>query len=350
MPIVYVHGVAVRDDDPDLARRAKPLGEVPWPTIEAHLREHVAPAVSDDPEGVPVLRVYWGDLGARFAWGGRSLVSRPGNPAGVPAAAVEGVARAQDAVADLAEETTSAPGSGSPASELSASSAGPSAGQADPPASDRIGLRERGIRGLSRTVTALRRPFEDFVPVFIGDVLTYVATRGTADAPGPIVQRVLDGLEVASFAAHSLGEPLVVLTHSMGGQIVYDVLTHFLPRMPELHDVRVDFWCAAASQVGFFEELGLFLESDPDRGPHEGDPSGGLTPMPSEQFLGGWWNVWDHSDLLSFRAAGILDGINDSAFFASGSLATDHNKYLVQPEFYRLFAERVRASLAARER
>lgn len=342
MPIVYVHGVAVRDDDPDLARRAKPLGEVPWPTIEAHLREHVAPAVSDDPEGVPVLRVYWGDLGARFAWGGRSLVSRPGNPAGMPVAAVgedgDVARRVEDAVADVAEAAVSTAG------------AGATAGEAGSPASERIGLRERGIRGLSRTVTALRRPFEDFVPVFIGDVLTYVATRGTADAPGPIVQRVLDGLEVASFAAHSRGEPLVVLTHSMGGQIVYDVLTHFLPRMPELHDVRVDFWCAAASQVGFFEELGLFLESDPDRGPHEGDPSGGLTPMPSEQFLGGWWNVWDHSDLLSFRAAGILDGIDDSAFFASGSLATDHNKYLVQPEFYRLFAERVRASLAAGER
>ena len=202
-------------------------------------------------------------------------------------------------------------------------------------------LRDRGIRGVRGAVTAIRRPLEDFVPVFIGDVMTYIATRGTADAPGPIIERALDGLEVAAFAAESREEPLVVLTHSMGGQIVYDLVTHFLPRMPEHRELRVDFWCAAASQVGFFEELGLFLESRADRG--HGPAS--LTALPSPDRLGGWWNVWDHADLLSFRAAGIFEGVDDSPFFAAGSLTTDHNKYLAAPEFYRQFAERLHASL-----
>jgi hypothetical protein len=92
---------------------------------------------------------------------------------------------------------------------------------------------------------------------------------------------VLAGLDTAAFAAESRGEPLVVLTHSMGGQIFYDLVTHFLPRMPEHRGIRIDYWCAAASQVGLFEELGLFLESAPERGP-------GPAAHPPREHLGGW--------------------------------------------------------------
>ena len=315
MPIVFVHGVAVRvvdEQDPELARATRAFGEVAWPTVQGHLREHVAPAISDDPGGVPIMRVYWGDLGAHFAFGGRSLVSRPLD---LPDVAKEAVAGAVD---ELVDETV-----------------GDTAGDA---AALDTGTEPRRIRGLRNVATSLRRPLEDFVPVFLGDVMTYVSTRGTAEAPGPIVERVLAGLDAAAFAAESRGEPLVVLTHSMGGQVVYDLVTHFLPRMPEHRGIRIDFWCAAASQVGYFEELGLFLESEPDRGP-------GPTAYPPAEHLGGWWNVWDHADLLSFRAEGIIDGVDDSAFFAAGTLATDHHRYLRNAGFYRAFAAKVRASI-----
>ena len=299
MPIVYIHGVAVRDDDPALARSAKRFREVPWPTIQSLLSEHVAPSLSDDPAGVPVMRIYWGDLGARFAWGGRSLVSRPFDDS-------------REAASDATAE----------------------------------GLRAKGIRNIQATVSALRRPLEDFVPVFLGDVLTYVARRGTADAPGPIPQRVLAGLETAAFAAASRGEPLVVVTHSMGGQVLYDVLTHFLPRMPQHRHIRVDFWCATASQVGFFEELGLFLESTRDHG----GGTGVRTPLPSPAHLGGWWNVWDHADLLSFRADGIFEGVDDAAFFTGGTLASEHNRYLASVPFHQMLADKIRGSLAVEDR
>jgi hypothetical protein len=294
MPIVYIHGVAVRDDDPVLARSAKRFREVPWPTIQSLLSEHVASSISDDPAGVPVMRIYWGDLGAQFAWGGRSLVSRP----------------IEDARQDTADSTAE-------------------------------GLRAKGIRNIQATVSALRRPLEDFVPVFLGDVLTYVARRGTADAPGPIPQRVLAGLETAAFAASARNEPLVVVTHSMGGQVLYDVLTHFLPRMPQHRHIRVDFWCATASQVGFFEELGLFLESTP----RHGDDPAVRTPLPPTAHLGGWWNVWDHADLLSFRADGIFEGVDDAAFFTGGTLASEHNRYLASVTFHQMLAEKIRGSL-----
>jgi len=302
VPIVFVHGVAVRDEDPGLARATRAFGEVPWTAIEAHLRQHVAPAISDDPGGVPVMRIYWGDLAAHFAFGGRSLVSRPLD---LPD------------VVEQAEEAAAAAAAATPAPL---------------PESRRVS-RLRGA------VTSLRRPLEDFVPVFLGDVMTYISTRGTAEAPGPIIERVLAGLDAAAFAAESRGEPLVVLTHSMGGQIVYDLVTHFLPRMPEHRGIRIDYWCAAASQVGLFEELGLFLESAPDRGPEP-------TAYPPSEHLGGWWNVWDHADLLSFRAEGIVDGVDDSAYFAAGSLATDHYRYLARADFYTALASRVETWLS----
>lgn len=319
MPIVFVHGVAVRDVDeqrPELARATRAFGEVAWPTIQGHLRQHVAPAISTDPAGVPIMRVYWGDLGARFAFGGRSLVSRPQDLTDAAAQALESAV--EGPVEGAVEATGSAEGTVS--------------------TEDAVSTEPRGIRRLRDLATSLRRPVEDFVPVFLGDVMTYVATRGTAQAPGPIVERVLAGLEAAAFAAESRGEPIVVLTHSMGGQVVYDIVTHFLPRMPGHQGVRIDFWCAAASQVGYFEELGLFLESAPDRGP-------GPTAYPPSEHLGGWWNVWDHADLLSFRAEGVIDGVDDSAFFAAGTLATDHYRYLRNVDFYRTLAAKVRASI-----
>lgn len=302
MPIVYIHGVAIRDDDEMLARAAKVFREVPWPTIEGHLREHVAPVISEDPASVPITRIYWGDLGAQFAWGGRSLVSR----------------RLQD---EVAVSTTRLPDAGR-------------SGRART-------LRARGRRTIRETVTAIRRPVEDFIPTFIGDVMVYIAGRGTAESPGPIPRRILAGLETAAADARAREEPLVVVTHSMGGQMFYDALTHFIPRTPQLADIRVDFWCALGSQVGFFEELKLFLESDPSYSAE----SGRLTPLPPPERLGGWWNVWDHADLVSFRAEGIFDGVDDTAFFAAGTLATDHNRYLDHVEVYRTLAAKVRASL-----
>ena len=87
--------------------------------------------------------------------------------------------------------------------------------------------------------------------------------------------RVLDALATARENQQARGgEPLVVLSHSMGGQIVYDLVTHFLPRLDRYAGVRIDYWAAAASQIGLFEEMKLFLASDPATGnvkcPHPG--------------------------------------------------------------------------------
>ncbi len=177
----------------------------------------------------------------------------------------------------------------------------------------------------------LRRPLNDFVSVFLGDVLVYLNTRGTPASPGPIQERLLSKLgELAANAASRKNEPLVLLSHSMGGQLVYDALTSFVPDRPELSGLHVDFWCATASQVGFFEEMKLFLASRPAY--RKGKP------VPFPPHLGAWWNVWDFSDFVSYTVRDIVEGVDDGNFDSGMSLMSAHGGYLQCPSFYRRFA------------
>jgi hypothetical protein len=210
---------------------------------------------------------------------------------------------------------------------------------------DRLGealSRAAGLPAYTVSLVAaeLRKPLNEFISVFLGDVFTYLRTRGTAAEPGAIAQRLLDKLTQAQQHKQARGgEPLVVLSHSMGGQIVYDAITYFLPDTPALQDIRIDFWCATASQVGFFEETKLLLASTTTY--HTGHP----VPFPSTH-LGVWWNVWDHNDFLSFTADGIVAQVDDSSFDSGMSLLAAHGGYLQRPSFYRALATRLQAAAA----
>ena len=158
------------------------------------------------------------------------------------------------------------------------------------------GMRDRVNESLSRMLGSpaaagslvageLRPMLNDAVTRFLGDVLFYMLRRGTAAAPGPIPNVLIDELKLAQTnKAARGGEPIVLLTHSMGGQIAYDVVSSFLPAARS--DIKIDFWCAAASQVGFFEELNMFLASSPDFS----KATGKRTPL-SGANLDHWWNV-----------------------------------------------------------
>jgi hypothetical protein len=211
------------------------------------------------------------------------------------------------------------------------------------------GVRDRLGEGLGRAldlpsyaisvVTAeIRRPLNDLISIFLGDVFTYLRERGKDQSPGEIPRRLLDKLQEAHANKQTRGgKPLVVLSHSMGGQIVYDALSHFLSGAPALAAVRVDFWCASASQVGFFEEAKLFLASLPLH--RTGHP----VPLP-DRHLGVWWNVWDHNDFLSFTVRDIFTGVDDEPFDSGMSLLEAHGGYLKRPSFYRRFAAKLEAA------
>lgn len=196
--------------------------------------------------------------------------------------------------------------------------------------------RGSGVPGYvaSRLVAEFRAPMNNLATTFIGDVFEYLGNRGTVDAVGPIPGRFLAALRRARDLAQP-DEPVIVISHSMGGQIVYDAITTFLPGIAVNRYLRVDYWCATASQVGLFEELKLFLSSTPDH------CIGTPVPFPDRRHLGGWWNVWDHNDFLSYTVRGIIADVDDEPFDSGMSLATAHSGYLVRPTFFRRLAEKL---------
>ena len=191
---------------------------------------------------------------------------------------------------------------------------------------------------MSHALLEARPKLNAFVTRFIGDVLVYLEARGTVGAPGRIPTVLLDTLVAARAAQQQRGgEPIIVLSHSMGGQVVYDAVTAFLTA-PAYAGIRIDFWTAAASQVGLFEEMKTFLASDPRYG-----TAGGKVPYPDRERLGGWWNVYDRTDVLSFTASAIVDGVDDEEYSSGVPLIGAHSGYFMRPSFFRRFAAKVAA-------
>jgi hypothetical protein len=161
---------------------------------------------------------------------------------------------------------------------------------------------------------------------FLGDVFVYLHQQN--EVAGPIRERVAAAIRQAATLAEP-GDPLVVVAHSMGGNIVYDLLTR------ELADVEIALLLTAGTQVSFFEELKLFRASDPAL-PRPG--SRAKAPRPSG--VRRWINVFDYSDVLGFELGTVIDGVEDFSF-RTGSLLKAHTQYFLQPGFYERLAARL---------
>lgn len=161
---------------------------------------------------------------------------------------------------------------------------------------------------------------------FLGDVFVYLHQQ--SDAAGPIRDLVGAAIRTAAAAATDT-DPLVVVAHSMGGNITYDLLSR------ELSDVPVPVLVTAGTQVGFFEELKLFRSSDP------GIPAPGTAQkVPRPDNIGRWVNIFDYSDVLGFEIGSVIDGVEDYSY-QTGSLLKAHSQYFLQPSFHERLAARV---------
>ncbi|MER6274556.1 hypothetical protein [Streptomyces sp900105755] len=158
---------------------------------------------------------------------------------------------------------------------------------------------------------------------FLGDVLTYYRQRnaGLGEGDRGIGDKLADVLKEAS-ADRGPRDPFVLVAHSMGGNIVYDLLTGVL----EDAGVTVDLLVTAGSQVAFFEELSLFAQH-----PRDIPGTAGLR-LPKPRSVRRWVNVYDLNDLLSFRAEPVFEGVEDYSF-RSGRVRA-HSAYFLLPSFY----------------
>ncbi|WAZ26725.1 hypothetical protein STRCI_008351 [Streptomyces cinnabarinus] len=186
-------------------------------------------------------------------------------------------------------------------------------------------------RGGSTAAVALwRNSWHARSSVFLGDVLTYLRQREQAGADAPIAELIGSALAEGA-ALRSADDPaLVVVAHSMGGNIVYDLLSHLRP------DLACDALVTVGSQVGVFAELGLLPAVAAP-----GDPS--VERVPALPNVGHWINVYDPDDPLAFVTSKIFEGSEDFRYSTGRGLRASHSAYLRRPSFHHRLAERLRA-------
>jgi hypothetical protein len=241
----------------------------------------------------------------------------------------------EEFVVRLYDELVAWPGSGPEPAVAPASPSWEALGAAGGGLPDARDLLVRGARRLERLlagiagprlVAAGRRVAAARTSLFLGDVLAYLAHRGTREQPGAVLGDILAALDAAN-QRRGAGEPVIVVAHSMGGNIVYDILSHFRP------DLRADVLVTVGSQVGLFEELKLFQASCEDI------PGPAAATVPVSAGIGRWINVLDRGDPLGYATEAIFDGAEDYQY-PTGSL-NSHSAYFQQPNFHARLGRRI---------
>ena len=157
-------------------------------------------------------------------------------------------------------------------------------------------------------------------------VFVYLKDR-EIEGGGKILNTVKESLIKAQRAKSQDDDKLVVIAHSMGGNIVYDILSHFEP------GIEVDVFVTVGSQVGMFEELKLFKSSDDQIG------APGKVPLP--QNIKKWINVFDVNDLLAYSTDRIFDCSEEFKFSSKTPAWSAHTTYLASPEFHQRLQHRI---------
>ncbi len=382
MPIVFVHGVNNRDGQ---AYRENEQAR------DGFLKEIVAPELGMTPNKLQVLNPYWGEYGVQFAWG-MAVLPNPsaefeafgkdaeaearGRVAGLLAdsyssgniiemarqdfrAAIDLLYASAMAGAETEEEARDLAKSYERAFTYAEENPQPAwMADAEPDNfADRLnhaarasdvetfgagGILDSLKEGVSRLFNAapdattevagrlLRRKLNSTITRFAGDAFVYLSNRGTVDNPGPIVSTVLADLRKASAISKAEGEPLVVIAHSFGGEIMYDILTYFDS------DIAVDCLITVGSQVGLFEEMKLYKVSSAALPPN---PPAGRVVRPAS--LKRWLNVFDTNDVLSYRLEPVVEGVSDFYYDTGYSSLGAHGGYFMRPSFYKRIAKRL---------
>lgn len=300
MPIVFVHGVASRLEGGH--------AQV-WQTIKKNLRENIAPKISKDSQNVLIEEAYWGDFGVPEAKHSLPDDERIKKLYQTQKSWIVRRIRSGDIQKDFLPEALKR-------------------------------LVDLGGHFFTRLIEPARKPLNKQVTLFLGDVFTYLAMRGTPENPGDITKQLLGTLKRAhdNKTEKEEYEPLVVISHSMGGQLVYDAVTYYLPEMSKIpeyesyKDIRIDFWCATASQVGLFKEMKLFQAdiTNPFQSAEK--------PLFPDKHLNLWWNLWDANDYLSFTTGSLFDEVIDDLYDSGRSFFKAHTSHFEQPDFYKQLA------------
>lgn len=398
MPIVFVHGVNNRKEDPGYEARRK--------LIERFLKDHLSGITVNGKTLVNASTTfpYWGDLATKFAWnmasvppmkGGaqalgsvdedmRAIVAMihdrlgelaPGQAQPLTAVAEKSLSDAVELISDILLSTPTVDVGDSELIATFVADAQAYAEQNPAPAwLDGVSTDPQLIAELltavagTPSVNALGNPFKkigkwlgaaatkvktavtkavgatidrtgDYASTkllgstrmslngtlgrFFGDIFIYLDDRGDSAKPGAIPARILPHL------AETATEPLVIVCHSLGGVITYDLLTHFIP------NTKVDLLITVGSQVSHFEEMKRFHVSDPTV------PANGIAKVRQPANVKHWINIFDPVDIFSYACEPVFDGVKDYDYDTRTYVIKAHGAYLDQKRFYVRLRDRI---------
>jgi len=149
----------------------------------------------------------------------------------------------------------------------------------------------------------MRRLFHERMFFFIGDAFTYFGQRGTPDAPGPVISRMSDAIAHARGRISPQDPELIVVAHSMGGNIACDLVSYFEKDQP------IDLVITVGSQFPLFADLHMF------------PGLGNEKPFHKPACVKRWINIYDMNDVFAYAAQPLFDGIEDH-HYASGRIGT----------------------------
>lgn len=179
-------------------------------------------------------------------------------------------------------------------------------------------------------VNSIRPKAHHRFSLFLGDIFVYLNNRGTKGAEGEIVKAVADAFQRASASKkQGTDDQLVIVAHSMGGNIAYDILTYFR------REIECDLLVTVGSQVGLFEELKLFHASD------KTIPSSSQKLVDKPNNVKRWLNVFDPIDVLGYSIERIFADTSDYEFKTDTSPLSAHGMYFYRPSFHKRLRERI---------
>lgn len=195
---------------------------------------------------------------------------------------------------------------------------------------------QRSVDLANRQAAAFVRSMMPRGASFLGDTLSYLKE---GPARSQVRAAVLNDVIAAALAAKADGAPLVLVGHSFGGVILYDLLSD--PQVQAEMSAAlgeapaVDLLMTVGSQVGLFEEFKLFAASSDAYG-------AGAARAPAPVGVKAWWNVIDEMDVLAYAAEPVFAGVTDLSLNTLAGVANAHTAYFTNPVFYARVYQRVR--------
>jgi hypothetical protein len=172
-----------------------------------------------------------------------------------------------------------------------------------------------------------RQPLNAILGRFFGDIFVYLDTRGDKGTEGAILKRIADAIDSARAA--NPNEPLMVVGHSLGGVISFDLLSYYRT------DIDVALFASIGSQVSHFEEMKRYKSSDPNIK----RPAKARTPANIKR----WINIFDQVDIFSYACDKVFDRVVDFAYDTQTYVIKAHGAYFEQDRFYSRLRTRIDA-------